>query len=70
MRHTVLPLGKILPLLDPSALEVAEFFSPDRTIWILLKQVTQDEMEDLEEVAVSWSENAKDIPDDWRVSGS
>lgn len=51
----------------PRALEAAEVFSLGRTMWMLLEQVTQDEIEDLDEVVVSWSEGTKDIPDDWRI---
>lgn len=51
----------------PRALEAAEVFSLGRTMWMLLEQVTQDEIKDVDEVVVSWSEGTKDIPDDWRI---
>lgn len=33
---------------------------------LLLEQVTQSEVEDLDEVVVSWSDMVKDIPEDWK----
>jgi len=51
----------------PRALEAAELFSLGRTMWMLLQQVAQSEVEDLDEVVVYWSENARDIPDDWKA---
>lgn len=50
----------------PPALEAAEVFSLGRTMWMLLEQVTQTEVEDLDEVFVSWSDVAQDIPEDWK----
>jgi hypothetical protein len=50
----------------PRALEAAEVFSLGRSMWMLLEQVAQSEVEDLDEVIVFWSEAAQDIPDDWR----
>lgn len=41
-------------------------FSLGRTMWMLLQQVTQSEVEDLDEIAVYWNDDAKDIPDDWK----
>ncbi len=52
--------------LYPRALEAAEVFSLGRTMWMLLEHVTQSEVEDLSEVVVSWSDTAKDIPEDWK----
>ncbi len=49
------------------ALMTAEVFSLGRTMWMLLQQVTQSEVEDLDEVVVYWSEDARDIPDDWKA---
>ena len=51
----------------PRALEAAEVFSLGRTMWMLLQQVAQSEVEDLDEVVVYWSEDARDIPDDWKA---
>ena len=52
--------------LYPRALEAAEVFSLGRTMWMLLEQGTQSEVEDLSEVVVSWSGVVKDIPEDWK----
>ena len=52
--------------LYPQALEAAEVFNLGRTMWMLLEQVTQSEVEDLSTVVVSWSDMAKDIPEDWK----
>ena len=35
-------------------------------MWMLLEQVTQSEVEELDKVVVSWSDMAKDIPEDWK----
>jgi hypothetical protein len=51
----------------PRALEAAEVFSLGRSMWMLLQQVTQSEVEDLDEVVVYWNEEASDIPEDWKV---
>lgn len=51
----------------PRALEVAEVFSGGRTMWMLLEQVPQSELEDVDGLIVSWSEDAKDIPEDWKA---
>ncbi|KAI4099306.1 MAG: hypothetical protein L6R37_006018 [Teloschistes peruensis] len=37
-----------------------------RTMWMLLEQVTQDEAEERDLTAVSWSKSANDIPADWK----
>ncbi|MCJ1407364.1 hypothetical protein MMC19_001435 [Ptychographa xylographoides] len=50
----------------PRALEAAEIFSLGQTMWMLLEQVAQSEVEDLDNVIVFWSEAAKDIPDAWK----
>lgn len=34
-------------------------------MWMLLQEVTQSDVEDLEEVVVTWNEEADDIPDSW-----
>lgn len=63
------PKWNVFPIwkdLCPRALEAAEVFSLGRTMWMLLQQVTQSEVEDLDEVAVYWNDDAKDIPDDWK----
>ncbi|KAL9127373.1 MAG: hypothetical protein Q9175_007746 [Cornicularia normoerica] len=52
--------------LYPRALNAAEVFSLGRTMWMLLEQVTQSEVEERDEVVVSWSDLAKDIPEDWK----
>ena len=35
-------------------------------MWMLLEQVTLSEVEELDKVVVSWSDMAKDIPEDWK----
>lgn len=45
----------------PRALEAAEVFSLGRTMWMILEQVAQIDVENIEDF--DWS---KDIPDDWR----
>ena len=50
----------------PRALDAAEVFSLGRTMWMLLEQVTQSEVEDLDEVIVSWSDMVIDIPQGWK----
>ena len=35
-------------------------------MWMLLEQVTQSEVEELDKAVVSWSDIAKDIPEDWK----
>lgn len=52
--------------LYPRALDAAEVFSLGRTMWMLLQQVAQSEVEERDEVIVSWSDVAKDIPEDWK----
>ncbi|CAD6591756.1 MAG: hypothetical protein ASARMPREDX12_005406 [Alectoria sarmentosa] len=64
------PKWNVFPLwrdLYPRALEAAEVFSLGRTMWMLFEQLTQDEVEDHDNVLVFWSEKTKDIPDDWRT---
>lgn len=34
---------------------------------MLLQEVTQSELESLDEVAVYWNDDANDIPDDWKA---
>ena len=51
----------------PKASEAAEVFSLGRTMWMLLEQVTQSDVEDIDEVVVFWSDGAKDIPEDWKT---
>jgi hypothetical protein len=53
----------------PRACEAAEVFSLGRTLWMLLQEVPQEEVEDLdpEEIIVGWSEDAADIPDHWKA---
>ena len=50
----------------PRALEAVEVFSLGRTMWMLLEQVTEGETEGLTNIVVSWSDKAKDIPDEWK----
>lgn len=52
----------------PRALEAAEVFSLGRTMWMLLQEVTQSDIEDLEEVVVTWNEEANDIPSSWKTA--
>ncbi len=42
----------------PRALEAAEVFSLGRIMWMLLEQVTQSEVEELNEVVIFWSDAA------------
>jgi hypothetical protein len=42
-------------------------FSLGRTMWMLLQQVTQSDVEDLNQVTVYWDKKASDIPEDWKV---
>lgn len=63
-KWNLLPLGRDR---YPRALEAAEVFSLGHTMWMLLKELTQEELAGLDDVVVSWSENAKDIPDEWRT---
>lgn len=51
----------------PRALEAAEVFSLGRSMWMLLEQVPQSRLEDTDNIIVSWSEDAKDIPEDWKT---
>ena len=51
----------------PRALMAAEVFSLGRTIWMLLEQVPQSRLEGADEVVVSWSEDAMDVPEDWKA---
>ena len=51
----------------PIALEAAEGFSLGRTMWMVLEQVAQSEVEDLDEIIMAWSKAANDIPDDWKT---
>jgi len=50
----------------PRALEAAEVFSLGRVMWMLLEQVSQSRLEDEDDVVVCWSEDARDIPRDWK----
>jgi hypothetical protein len=50
----------------PRALEAAEVFSLGRTMWMLLAQVPEHEVEDLEAFEIWWSEESSDIPEDWK----
>lgn len=45
----------------------AEVFSLGRAIGMLLEQVPQSRLEDAEEVVVSWSQDAMDVPEDWKA---
>lgn len=51
----------------PIELEAAEVLSLGRTMWMVLEQVAQSEVEDLNEFVMSWSKAANDIPDDWKA---
>ncbi|KAH0495056.1 hypothetical protein TgHK011_008628 [Trichoderma gracile] len=53
----------------PKAAEAAEVFSLGRTMWMLLQQVLQDDIQHLspEELQVSWDGDAADIPDAWKA---
>ncbi|KAL8992854.1 MAG: hypothetical protein Q9169_006787 [Polycauliona sp. 2 TL-2023] len=65
------PKWNVFPIwntLHPGASEAAEVFSLGRTMWVLLEQVPQSDVEDLEQIVVSWSESAKDLPDNWKTT--
>ena len=47
----------------PKALEAAEVFSLGRTMWMLLDEISQDEIEHLDVVSVVWTEASNDVPD-------
>ena len=53
----------------PKACEAAEVFSLGRTMWMLLQEVAQEDVEDLDpkEISVSWREDAGSIPDHWKA---
>jgi serine/threonine protein kinase len=53
----------------PRACEAAEVFSLGRTMWMLLQEVPQEDVEDLDpkEIVVHWDEGADDIPDHWKA---
>ena len=53
----------------PRALEAVEVFSLGRTMWMLLEEVEQSEVEDLaqDQVVVSWSDESYDIPEEWKA---
>lgn len=59
-KWNVFPIWRVF---CPRALEAAEVFSLGRTMWMLLKEMPQEEIEDLDTVVVSWSESSCDIPD-------
>ncbi|KAI4170646.1 MAG: hypothetical protein LQ348_007076 [Seirophora lacunosa] len=50
----------------PRALDAAEVFSLGRCMWMLMDEVTEQEIEECDEIVVSWSEDADDIPEDWK----
>ncbi|PNY22471.1 Kinase-like protein, partial [Tolypocladium capitatum] len=53
----------------PRACEAAEVFSLGRTMWMLLQEAPQEEVEYLEpeEIIVRWSDDAGNIPDSWKA---
>ncbi|MCJ1460776.1 hypothetical protein MMC28_011158 [Mycoblastus sanguinarius] len=51
----------------PRALEAAEVFSLGRTMWILLQEIKAEDLEEPEDLVVSWNEEAEDIPKEWRA---
>ncbi|KAI1169764.1 kinase-like protein [Nemania sp. FL0916] len=53
----------------PRACEAAEVFSLGRTMWMLLQEVPQGDVQDLdpENIIVGWSEDADDIPEAWKA---
>lgn len=36
-------------------------------MWMLLEQVPQSRLEDADGVVVSWSEDTRDVPEDWKA---
>ena len=50
----------------PWVLDAAEVFSLGRTMWILLNRVAQSELEDSDEVIISWNDAAEDVPNEWK----
>ena len=60
-----LPKWNVFPIWSehyPTALEAVEVFSLGRTMWMLLEEEEQKDVEDLDVVVVSWSEGSKDVP--------
>ena len=53
----------------PRACEAAEVFSLGRTMWMLLQQVPQGDVQylDRQSIIVGWSDEANDIPDIWKA---
>ena len=50
----------------PRALHAAEVFSLGRTMWMLLNEVTQGEVEERDKIFVSWSQSADEVPQEWK----
>ncbi|KAL8983335.1 MAG: hypothetical protein Q9205_002399 [Flavoplaca limonia] len=50
----------------PRALDAAEVFSLGRTMWMLLNGVAQSELEDSDEVVMSWNDAAEEVPNEWK----
>ncbi|KAI9841273.1 MAG: hypothetical protein M1837_000809 [Sclerophora amabilis] len=64
------PKWNVFPIwrnVSPRALEAAEVFSLGRTMWMMLQQVSQSEVEDVEEVVTCWNESSGDIPETWKA---
>lgn len=53
----------------PKACEVAEVFSLGRTMWMLLQQVPQEDVDHLDaaDLHVDWDEASADIPNAWKA---
>ena len=53
----------------PKALEAVEVFGLGRTMWMLLNEVEQSEIECLprNEIVVSWRVESNDIPPEWKA---
>lgn len=50
----------------PTALEAAEVFSVGRTMWMLLNQTAEDDLESQSGVEVEWDEHNNDVSPDWK----
>ncbi|KAI4114213.1 MAG: hypothetical protein LQ345_004977 [Seirophora villosa] len=58
---TMVITAKILPGVDPT-----EVFSLGRCMWTLMDEMTEQEIEECDEIVVSWSEYTDGIPEDWK----
>ncbi|KAL9014417.1 MAG: hypothetical protein Q9173_000938 [Seirophora scorigena] len=50
----------------PRALDAAEVFSVGRGMWMLMDEVTEQEIEECDEIVFSWSDYTDDNPEGWK----